>query len=247
MRSGFLLCPASESTRSMLSIGTTEAIVELVQERWDHRSQALLLSQIPGLLRSKEVDIRSELGHVGLKDAIELLNDARIRLVSSPSDSKILGLVPADVVDDVESFFAPTKKADVGVCRSVGGDPISGKSARFNPGVWAAFAKPLEAGVRYLILSDPIRFVDSENALEMTPNTIEVPTKQIRRQDEVLSDDEIGSRIAAWAWRNGIRQDILLVANGARNIKFGELSRLPPEDLQRIMIPLDVVLKLIDE
>lgn len=125
---------------------------------------------------------------------------------------------------------------------------INKPNVRYNYIVWSAFSKPLTNDRRFILFSDVIRFSDISSDNDPPANGIEVPSKYIRGEGEDdLPDEEIANRIENWAGEKSIERTSIIGAYSPAGAigKFGRLSELSTEDQKRILVPLDIVMKLI--
>ena len=218
---------------------TVEKLVELVEKRWDEHRLPLFYSQIPESLRKIGIDIRGELNGEKLSRGISAIGDEKVRIVSNPNDEKILALIPSRVKDSEKDIFSrqiaqAKEKINIG-------------HARYEKIVWSAFVSPLLSGKRFLIIENGLYFEDQGIDATTPPGGFLVPHEYIRKPDENLPGYEVARRIERWVKINEIPRDSIVFAEANRGslLEFGKFSELDVEDQMRIMIPLDIVMKVI--
>ena len=82
-----------------------DALVEIVNERWEISKAPVLYSQIPHLLLKSGFDHREKFEGKSLKDYIDSTSLSQLKSIQSPEDKKIWALVPADVSLDQRQKF----------------------------------------------------------------------------------------------------------------------------------------------
>ena len=225
----------------MLHKRTVEKLVQLVEQRWDEHHLPLFYSQIPDLLMKAGVDIRVQLNGEKLSRGINAIGTEKIRIVTNPSDPKILALIPSHVKDSDKDMFsrhhAQTK------------EKINMRHPRYERIVWSAFITPLLNGERFLIFENGLHYEDQAIDATTPPGGFLVPNEYIRKPDENLPSYEVARRIEQWVKMHGIPRDSIVFAESIRRnlLEFGKFSELDVEDQMRIMIPLDIVMKVIQK
>lgn len=235
----------------MVEIATTESeIAELIEtfvsKHWASAHSACYLSTIGAYLNATVPDCRSVLS-TGLMDFLR--QNPVIQVVQYPGIAQKVGAVPLSVTlpDDVRELFSHPKLAPYSNVRNV-----------YLQEFWDAFFRPIEGHQRYVLLGDDGRVrisdesLDSEfgDAYEITREDLSVSLPNEPIADKVNATH---AAIDRWleknsldAWRfvrpGGKRQDAVVGSRLARLIEA--LEGLPPEDLSRIRLPLDVLVKL---
>lgn len=216
-------------------------IVKLIADLYKETGKAITLSRIPILLDRDGVSIRSVIGERKLKEFLAAELADKIRLIQNPLDPLVWGALPGDVeVDEGEIaalFSKPEQK--------------SPRDIRFKPSVWAAFTKPLIPGSRrFLNVGSKVFFFDGPENLLPPGNWIEIGSDSIFvGENEEDKHRIVPESILKWVGKNRI--PIGVVSEGQfhsiheSDIKswMMRLLDLPDRDLERILIPLDIVRK----
>ena len=82
-----------------------DALVKIVNERWEKSKAPVLYSQVPHLLLKSGFDHRKEFEGKSLKDYIDSASLSQLKSIQSPEDEKIWALVPANVSLDQRQIF----------------------------------------------------------------------------------------------------------------------------------------------
>jgi len=213
------------------------------------------------VLKSAGVDYGQALNGRKLREAIITDGASRLRLIQNPNSPLSWAILPADVSpegDLTKLFFKSTDRLESETTEHVSSvAPAAAHFVRFKKGIWTAFAHPFPLGKRRFVSSqDFLGYVDvSRN--EMPPSQgIEITEVDVPQPDLLVPpnrDAEIIKAISAWAAKNAIpialiRQDDLRTASasgssGSRRLRL-DLSGLSTEELKRISIPLDLIVKI---
>ena len=224
----------------MADAATTLAnrISELVEEHWHEHNRPLLLSQLG----------TADQGDVG-KSAKQLAPNlagfirghvAGVRIVSGSTVPPIFAVLPANIGQevDVDDLLAEKRRERASV-----------RVRRFLPAFWAAFRVPLdESKRRFVSIRAPARFQDAPLDETDRSSFVEVQRQYITTGD--ADDTVVQQRISEWLQRHELDDGPFLVANRpATDLPHDDLLgrllvSLEPEELKRMSIPLDVVLKL---
>ena len=223
----------------MADAATTLAnrISELVEEHWHEHSRPLLLSQLGS----------ADQGDVG-KSAKQLSPNlaafirgyvSGVRIVSGSTVPPIFAALPANIGQevDVDDLLAEKRR-----------ERSSVRVRRFLPAFWAAFRVPLdESKRRFVSTRAPVRFQDESDEVGRS-GFVEVQRQHITTGD--ADDAVVQQQISEWLQRNELNDEAFLVASRSgtdlpHDDLLGRLLvSLEPDDLKRMSIPLDVVLKL---
>ena len=215
-----------------------DRIIELVQNCWDEHHKPLLLSrlgnldrgEIARLVRQYSSNLRSYL-HSHLADSIQVVqHSTRPELVAAvPSHAAL------DATDDIDTVLEKTLNESIAT------------ATRYHPAFWAAFRIPLdESNNRFMSTRRPVRFHDSpgdrpDGFIQIAPNYVAGPDADYadvqKKVQEWLADNELQPTPYLSAVRSsGSEQSVDLLDR--------LLHALDPSDLERITMPLDIVLKL---
>jgi hypothetical protein len=199
------------------------------QTRWNNQRKLLLLSQIPSFLRSQGVEIDQVLAGRPLMLALRYDGADRLALVQNPFHSAVWAALPKAIADAADPQNLFTRKIEA----PISSENNSPSRVRFKPWFWAAFIKALEPDHKRWLTPD--HFVDQPHA--------EVPP-------DIPNILMITNTIEKWAKSNGIELspfELRDSESSGRESKKTSLSfeSLDQDDLRRIVIPLDIVFKLL--
>ena len=217
------------------------------QAKWDS-GKPLLGSQIPPILQSHGVDLSKALAGRPLLTALRFDAAETLGLVQHPLHAAVWAIVPRSVADstDPQSIFSVKKAAvtpEVKPPQNI---------QKFKPWFWSAFVKLLEPGKRRWLFDG--RFIDievtepkpSQSAIEILATDIANPGAGVRADPMAVLN-----AIKTWASRHDLSivqyeasdDDIYGVLRTQRtHLAFESLEI---DDLKRIVIPLDIVMKLL--
>jgi hypothetical protein len=217
-----------------------DIVTGAAEQRWSE-GRPLFFAQIPSLLKQSEVDLREVLRGRTLREALGVDGAQRFQVVSDPKRPKVWAIIPSTAPKDIslDALFSPTKAPqDI--------PPSTPRSIpRFKRSFWAAFIRALEPGTKRYISRDGFEDVP-EN--EPTPiDAIAIDTKDIRSlpQGARVDTDAVFSAIRSWAERTGAKLGDYLAVGTSQERPSLSLESIDPEDMKRIMVPLDVVIKLL--
>ena len=215
-------------------------ITDLVERHWQEHQTPLLLSRLGnhsgGEISRLVKEQRTVLGTY-LRDQLA----DWVQVIQHSANPTITGVVPAsatlDTDEEIDALLEKTRHGS------------SGPVLRFHPAFWAAFRKPLdESNRRYMSVSAPIRFQESSGE-NQSNDFVEVPRTYI--SDSAMDDDQTLQNAERWLTDNELQKDIYLT-NAKPKSDFGHprnlldrlLFSLEPKELNRISMPLDIILKL---
>ena len=226
-----------------------KTIEEFVGEHWASTQSVCYLSSIGIYLNVTVPGSRAVLSK-GLREFLR--QNPVVQVVQFPGVEQKIGAVPLSVSlpDDIKELFSPQKQASFPQSRNV-----------YAQNFWDAFIRPIEGVPRYVVLDESegvtIREAsvagESGEAYEITPQDLTT-----RLPDGSIADkvNATHAAISNWLEKHSLepgpflrprrqKQDITVDGRLARFISvFDELSR---EDLSRISIPLDILVKLNSE
>jgi hypothetical protein len=127
----------------------------------------------------------------------------------------------------------------------------SNVAPRYKKWFWAAFIKPLESGQRRFILAD--RWIDIPESGVAPADALPIQRDEIveSQPGTSLDYDIVHKAIDLWASCTSADLKHFHLSSGsvarpaAHAASLSQLASLDVEDMKRIMVPLDVVLKLI--
>jgi hypothetical protein len=217
----------------------------------------------PPVLKSAGIDYRQVLNGRRLREAITADGASKLRLIQNPSSPLSWAILPADISPEGDL----TKLFSSSIDR-IEGAPAEHVSAvthapahfiRYKRGVWMAFAHPFPFGKRRFVSSqDYLGYVDVSPDQMPPSQGIEITEADIPQPDLLVPPDRdavIIKAINTWAARNAIPIATLvrqpnemravspLSSTASRGLKL-DLSELSNEELKRISIPLDIIVKI---
>ncbi len=209
------------------------------------RGKPLFLAQIPPLLKSRGFDIDKILQGRSLRELIAVEGVEKLRIVRDPKHELVWGVIPQSAPTDIDldSLFAREQFTTT--------LPAGPTGPRFKKWFWTAFIKPIAPGDKRYLLAD--RFNDiPESVTPPTGAMIVEPTDVLNPEPAVaVEGHDVISLINNWAERNSapLNEYYLGTAVPHRSEtnrkQFPELATLEVDDLKRIMVPMDIVLKLL--
>lgn len=215
-------------------------IIRLVHERWEHRRLPLLLSQL-GVQGGTELTEATKRVGMTVKQYVKTRLSDDIQVIQDPTRTQLVAAVPKSV--DVES--------EGGVERLLERTrrPSTSTIPRYNAAFWAAFRTPLaKEKRRYVTDQEPIEFRDITASEEHFGQ--EIDREFILEGDSEPS--QVARRIRNWVDRYGVDSVIYERKSSPRKDHNSDpkslldqmLDCLEPGELQRVTMPLDVILKL---
>jgi hypothetical protein len=225
-----------------------QAIVEQVTKFWKAESKALLLSQLGQALTKQGFDLKLDLGGLRLAQFIQEKLRDQLRLLTSPTDSLVKGLVPVsiEVGEEIGSLFA--KSATSSSPKNV---------IRFDKNLWAAFSRPISDGnVRLVSLSPTIAFRDVPPGTATSADEFHVGSDLIVLYQDIEEDQRVAKIVSNIThWFASIGRDIDAGRAKTRDSRTSGLATgsllgamfdaLEEKDIARVVLPLDVVAKLL--
>lgn len=215
-------------------------VAEAAGQRWSE-GRPLFLAQIPPLLRRADVDLMDILRGRTLKEALAVEGPQRFRLVNDPRNSMVWAVIPITASKDIslEALFSPTKMPQEVPPSRAHSIP------RFRKSFWAAFIRTLESGKKRYVSSDGFDDVPENEPAPVEGITVEPDDIQSLSQGARVDTEAVYSSIQRWAERTGAKLGDYLISGSNQEQHSLSLGSIDPEDMKRIMVPLDVVLKLL--
>jgi hypothetical protein len=203
----------------------------------------------PALLQEQGVQLNDVLKGRKLKEAI--MEDAAevVRLQPDPDRPLSWFIIPASVSPNESRSPTLIERSKV---------PSHGAVPKYKRPFWAAFIKRIPEGRRRYIYQNGLKFDDLPNSVHPPIGGYEVTDEYLVGSDMLSEDDYRGAVNAAierWLGASKLSStDFLdgapekptkMSARGSESARFlGPLASLPDADLKRIVIPLDIILKL---
>ena len=223
-----------------------KAIEKFVGEHWASTQSICYLSSIGIYLNATVPDNRLILSK-GLREFLRQY--LIVQVVQFPGIEQKVGAVPLSVSlpDDIRALFAQRKPTSFSPNRNV-----------YLQEFWDAFIRPIEELSRYVLVdeTDGVTIydgaVDGEGykAYEITPQDLTTKIPYASVADKVSATH---SAIDHWLEKHSLEPSVFLrprrqkldITVGSRLSQFiGAFDELPPEDLSRINIPLDILVRL---
>jgi len=220
----------------------------LVTEARDRQAGGgrLYLAQVPGVLRPHGVNIREITGD---RKLIELLRSEASDVLTVSQDQAGEGgwyLVPRDA-ERYEPYAGPEPLAQ----RERASD---GSTPQFLRPFWTAFIKRIPPGHRRFVSLDGSRFTDVPETEQPPSGSSDVLLEELADAESVDDPATIHAAVERWIKKRGLNREQFLVKSdrpkrhsydSPRHQWVLALETLSERDAGRIMIPLDIVLKLL--
>ncbi len=221
-----------------------DAIAEAAERRFAE-GKPLFLAQIPPLLHKAGFDFGSLLAGRTLREAINIDGSEKLQLVRDPANPLAWAVVPKSAPSDLdlESLFLRSPRAGFT-------DVSASQYPRFKRWFWTAFLKALGPAENRWILPD--RFVDLPDSTAPPDGAVRVESGDIveTAPNAPTNNAAIHESIQKWATRTNTHLDSFTSASSESEPKpvrkgFLAFDSLGVDDLKRIMVPLDIVVKLL--
>ena len=224
-----------------------ELIEKPVRSHWESTQSVCYLSTI-GLYLNAEIPGYRDAFPMGLREFLR--QNPVVQVVELPGVEQKVGAVPLSVSlpDDVRGLFSRQSQQPV----------LKTQRVAYVQEFWDAFFRPIEGPSRYVVLDESGRVTvrddspDEESgvAYEITPQDLSasLPNEPIASKvdatysaiDSWLEKQSLEPRVFARPRRQ--RRDIVVGSRLAGLIRA--FDGLPEEDLSRISIPVDILIKL---
>lgn len=224
-----------------------ELIEKFVSSHWERNQSVCYLSTI-GLYLNAEIPGCRVAFPMGLREFLR--QNPVVQVVEFPGVEQKIGAVPLSVTlpDDVRELFSRRSQPSV----------LKRQRPAYVQEFWDAFFRPIEGHSRYVVLEEAGRVTVSDEL----PDEESGVAYEITRQDltDSLPNEPIASKVEAthsaidsWLEKQSLeprvfarsrrqRRDIVVGSRLASLI--GAFHGLPDEDLARMSIPLDILIKL---
>jgi hypothetical protein len=217
-----------------------DIIAQAAEQRWSD-GRPLFFAQIPSLLQRAEVDLEEVLRGRTLKEAITVEGGQRFRLVNDPKRTNVWAVIPNTAPEDtsLDALFSPAirpQDAPVSASRPM---------PRFKKSFWAAFIRALQPGRKRYVWRDGFEDIPENDPAPAVGIPVDPDDIVSIPQGARVDTDAVYSAIRGWAQRTGAKLGDYLAGGAGRERHSLPLELLDPEDMKRIMMPLDVVLKLL--
>lgn len=212
-------------------------IARSVHERWENQRIPALLSWLGSLNGAELSRVTKDEGLTVKQYLTDRLSD-QVTVVQHQERNELVGAVPLAV--DVAAEGGENDLLERVRRQETTTIP------RFHPAFWAAFRKPVENSKRrYVTNVEPIVFRDISAHEEGFG--IEIGREYIIGLDSEPS--EVQRKIQGWIEEHEVDSEIYLIRRQERSAESTDLldlllDSLEPSELERVTMPLDVVLKL---
>ena len=223
-----------------------DTLAKVAESRWIDK-KPLYLAEVPSLLREKSIDISDVRAGRSLRSAIATDATDRLRLVAHPDHSLVWAVIPSSAPEniDLRAIFSrvPSQRIDA---------EAPSQPLQYKRWFWAAFIKSLAPGMKRWILSD--QFIDRPEFDYGHSDALEVTVQDIIQHEAGAPTDSaaVWGSIRAWATRTGTNLaefEVRLTEQPARKVTYHKPSlafeSLDEDDLKRILVPLDIIMKLL--
>ncbi|MDA5092484.1 hypothetical protein O2N63_00070 [Aliiroseovarius sp. KMU-50] len=226
-------------------IATSKFIEEIVQQHWDEHGSACYLSNL-GFRLKNELPESAAVLHDGLHEYLR--RNPIVKVVQHPNIHQKIGAVPLSITvpDHVENLFAPKGKL---------AEP--NRNVSYRQEFWDAFIKPIDGIVRIVCIGDHGEVeISDEQVAKMEGNCYKIFPDDLTKE---MRGSPISERVAAthqaielWLEKHLLGQEAFSVlkrpssprGTGHLQNLLNVFDGLSDEELSRISIPLDILVKL---
>ena len=225
---------------------TKQLIQDYVEEHWANTQSACYFSSIGVHISRISPESRAVLSN-GLSEFLR--QNPIVRVVQFPGIAQKIAAVPLSIAlpEDVRDLFLQTKSATALASRNV-----------YVQEFWDAFIRPIEGSIRKIVVDDANRIAVHDGPIEHEAGTV----YEIEPQDLTpnIPNGSIADKVSAthsvidtWLQKNSLDPAIFLRARIRRRDfpvdnrlvqLLNAIEGLSPDDLARIQLPLDVLVKL---
>lgn len=211
-------------------------ILKTVNEAWKDSKPALLSALGAGLQGRVSSFAKSK--SVTLRRYIEQELESDLRIIQHSQHTAMIAVVPkAAEIGDADRVLDGIRHGN------------RGKTYRFSPAFWAAFRKTLPEGMMRILKTDGSNNFETVSlGTSIADGSVEISSEFIAKSDEV-GDDDVYNSILQWCRDCGFEPERFLFENTeprpvAESLLNSIFDALNENDLQRVVMPLDVVKKL---
>ena len=213
-----------------------QRIIRSVTEWWECNRTPLLLSRL-GLLDDGQITTLAKRYTKTLREYLDCYLSDRVQVVQHRHRRQLIGAIPSSVdIAQEGGHDALLEKTQVGSGSNI---------PRFHNAVWTAFRKPIDVSKRrFMNVQGAIVFRDVSPLEELPPEYVEIDRKYVVGLD--ADNYQVLQAIHDWRDENEIESNRLVRRPPERSHDLLDqlLGTLDINDLKRVKIPLDVVLKL---
>ena len=225
---------------------TKQLIKDYVEEHWANNQSACYFSSIGVHLSRISPESKAALIN-GLSEFLR--QNPIVRVIQFPGVAQKIAAIPlsAPVPEDVRDLFLQTKSTAALASRNV-----------YVQEFWDAFIRPIEGSIRNIVVDDANRITVLDGSVEHEAGAV----YEIHPQDLTpsVSDSSIADKVSAthsaidnWLQKHSLNPSAFLRARTRRQdlsvdnklVQFlNAIEDLSQDDLARIQLPLDVLVKL---
>lgn len=221
-------------------------IVGFTNERWASSEKAFLLASMGQAISHAGFDLKAALRGEKLAHFVAAQVSDDVRIISSPADDKVLGLVPVSAVlnADLAGYFEQAPRLT----------STAREWINFHPRLWAAFSRPLAQNMARVVDLEPqIHFEDipaSDASGRLTVDAVLIiPAGTMPRPER---NSKLQDNIRGWLKDKGIPSERVighkaLPESADRSVLDFLINELSESELRRIVIPMDIVAKLLQK
>lgn len=223
-------------------------IKDAVQKKYDGFGTPLFIADMTRVVRAGNMDLKAELGGRKLKDVLSEYDGKEFQLVRETDRTDDIGwaLIPLGV-DKAQAF--EHRHTPAASLSPVDEAPLA---VRYDLAAWSAFLIPLkEDERRFLKVNSNISFRNVPDGDTPPDDHIHVDGSLIRKSSDPVVKVEIERNLLEWARLNNVSPETLKQKNQERAVatmthgRLLDFSRLSEHDQARILIPMDIVLKIL--
>ena len=225
---------------------TKQLIQDYVEEHWASTQSACYVSAIGVHLVQTAPESRDVLTN-GLVEFLR--QNPIVRVIQFPGVSQKIAAIPLSVAlpEDVRKLFSGSKSTYTDVNRKY-----------YVQEFWDAFIRPIEGSVRHIVVDDSNRITVHDGPIEREAGAvynIEPQDLASNSPSSSIADKVKGTHsvIDTWLQKHSLDHTIFLRARERRwDFPAGNrlaqllsaIDGLPPDDLARVKLPLDILVKL---
>lgn len=251
------------------------ALVEKkVRDHWQQYGKAITLQAL-GSVVNQEIGRGAikALFPYGLKVLIAHRFHDKFKLVQHPDSRETIAVIPKEVSvpTDLRMLFVPSQskvETQAPILSTISTSDARAPYVRYKRAFWGAFAKPVPDGFRrFVILSPSVKFEDRLSTLQPPSDGVEVDAEMVPVPElpEPGRTKVVYDNIEKWLARHSTIDRSILIDDAPRPVApdsvdapsgtsmpksslavFRDaLELIDPQDLARIQVPADVLLRLL--
>jgi len=234
----------SESENNRITALKKE-IVQLTNDYWSATGKAFLLASLGQQLTKRGYDLRTDLRGQKLVPFLQTQLVDQLVVLTSPIDPLVRGVVPKgkETEKDIHALFIRN---------------VQEESARINLDrrIWIAFSRPVTPNhVRVVEIEPEIVFTDVPTEAASQTDKLVIPSELVippGSKPSEIRNAELQKNIRGWLEKHGVdiskataKPTIEITRPSDSSVLGSLLAALDKKDLERVVIPLDIVAKLL--